>query len=187
MKSRSKYLLKDPLKSCNMLKNNKHLSFCLSDIQAHVHYVFISHGQDQHRFATTLRRLGYVPTSLYLAYRIHKHVLFGIHRVSIWGQIQAYTSSVIQALTGTISLRLFFIASGMASPIANILYLCIWVSLGTAPEHCQEKRRKQKQWRFTQSIGLDLGGKRRNDWSLRQEGSFSYSLFHLLFTPVCSS
>lgn len=99
-------------------------------------------------------------------------------RVSIWGQIQAYTSSVIRALTGTISLRLFFIASGTASPIANILYLCVRVSLGTAPGRCQEKRRKQKQWRFSLTIGLDLEI-RRNDWSLRQEG-----LFLSQFTPV---
>lgn len=67
----------------------------------------------------------------------------------------------------------------MASPIANILYLCVWFSLGTAPGRCQEKRKEQKRWRFTQSIGLDLE-KKEERLVLKARGLLSLTVYSIL-------
>lgn len=117
MQSRSKYLLKDPLKITTQ-KINNHLSFCLMEVHVYIHFAFISQGQDQHHFATTLRRLGYVLTSLYLADRIHMHVLFGIHVGSEPSLHKLSNPSFNWHNKSTVVLY----CSGMASPIANILY-----------------------------------------------------------------
>lgn len=159
-----------------MLENSEHLS-------AHVctRFVFISHGRDQHRLATALRRR-VCPDKFVSSIQNSCACVAWYPRVSIWGQIQSLYKLHNPSFNwhnNVCGCSLLLVAWPLRQ---RTLYLCIWFSLGTTPERCQGKRRKNKS-----SLLGRQGLIRRKGGTISPQGErlyFSRSLFRFLFTPV---